>query len=144
MQEFTFEIKYRPGSRMPHVDALSRYPVKVEVNKIDITEGDWILSAQLQDEKLASIRKILEAGVRNSETRQYFREYALIHNKVYRKLPDGRQLWEVPRAARWQIVRLCHDQAGHLGVENTLRRIQAHYYFPKMRRCVTKNMSRHV
>jgi hypothetical protein len=33
----------------------------------------------------------------------------------------------VPRAARWQIVKLCHDQARHLGVENTLRKIQQKY-----------------
>jgi transposase InsO family protein len=138
VQEFTFDIKYKPGSRMPHVDALSRYPVTVDINKIDITEGDWILSAQLQDDKLTTIRKILETGVNNSETKQYFREYVLKNNKVYRKLPDGKRVWEVPRAARWQIVRLCHDQAGHLGIENTLQRIKMHYYFAGMRHFVTK------
>ena len=38
---------------MSHVDALSRYPVEtVEVNQIDLTESDWILTAQLQDEHL--------------------------------------------------------------------------------------------
>jgi hypothetical protein len=58
--------------------------------------------------------------------------------------------WVVPRAARWQIVKLCHDQAGHLGVENTLRKRQQNlegilwqnYYFPKMRRFVTEYLHR--
>jgi hypothetical protein len=85
------------------------------------------------------IRKILEAGTKNAETKQYFQEYVMRHHhRVYRRLPPGKVAWVVPRAARWQIVRLCHDQAGHLGVENTLRRIQQNYYFLKMRRFVTK------
>lgn len=138
VQEFTFDIKYRPGSRMPHVDALSRYPVMVEVDQVDITEGDWILSAQLQDDKLARVHKILLARVENSETKQYFQKYELKQGKVYRKMPKGKSVWAVPHAARWQIVRLCHDQVGHLSIEHTLRRIQMNYYFPKMRRFVTK------
>jgi hypothetical protein len=85
------------------------------------------------------IRKILEAGTKNAETKQYFQEYVMRHHhRVYRRLPPGKVAWVVRRAARWQIVRLCHDQTGHLGVENTLRRIQQNYYFLKMRRFVTK------
>jgi transposase InsO family protein len=141
VQEFVFDIKYRPGARMPHVDALSRYPITVGVDQVDITEGDWILSAQLQDEKLARIRKILESGVENRETKQYFHDYVLKNNKIYRKLADGRKVWAVPHLARWQIVRLCHDRAGHLSVEYTIRRIRLNYYFPKMRRFVTKYIS---
>jgi hypothetical protein len=49
------------------------------------------------------------------------------HHKVYRRPSDGKVAWVVPRAARWQIVKLCHDQARHLGVENTLRKIQQNY-----------------
>jgi hypothetical protein len=34
---------------MPRVDALS--DITVDINKIDITEGNWILSVQLQNDK---------------------------------------------------------------------------------------------
>lgn len=138
VQEFTFDIKYRPGARMPHVDALSRYPITVEVNQVDITESDWILAAQLQDDQLSKVNKILSVGVRSPETEQCFQQYVLKRGIVYRKLTGGKSVWAVPHAARWQIVRLCHDQAGHLSIEHTLRRIQLNYYFPKMRRFVTK------
>jgi hypothetical protein len=56
-----------------------------------------------------------------------FKEYVMRHHKVYRRLSDGKVAWVVPCAARWQIVKLCHDQARHLGVENTLRKIQQNY-----------------
>lgn len=62
VQNFNFDIEYREGTKMAHVDALSRNPVEnIEIYAIDITEGDWLLSAQLQDEQLSRIRQILES-----------------------------------------------------------------------------------
>jgi hypothetical protein len=61
---------------MTHVDALSSYPVAdIEVNNVDLTESDWLVSAQLQDEQLKRIRNILESKIKNNETRQYFELY---------------------------------------------------------------------
>lgn len=43
---------------MVHVDTLSRGPVQsVEVTPVNVSEEDWILSAQLQDE---FCRKLIE------------------------------------------------------------------------------------
>jgi hypothetical protein len=110
VQDYSFEIKYRPWTRMNHVDALSRYPTNdIEVNNVDLTESDWLVAAQLQDEQLLRIRQILQAKIVNSETRQYFDNYEVKNNKVYRVLGDGTKLWVVPKEARWQILRLCHD-----------------------------------
>jgi transposase InsO family protein len=109
-----------------------------ETLSVDITEGEWITGAQLQDEQLLRIKKILEERNITNETKQYFKEYELRNNKIYRKLDNGRKAWVVPKMARMQICRLCHDDTGHLGVEKTLKRIQENYWFSKMRRFVTK------
>lgn len=141
IQEFTFEIEYRSGAKMLHVDALSRNPIDaltIEVLQIDLTEGDWILAAQLEDEQLVRIRQILEKGDRNNDTKQYFKEYEIKNNKIFRKFDDGSKKWVVPKSARMQICRLCHDDAGHLGAEKTIRRIKNNYWFSKMRRFVSK------
>jgi hypothetical protein len=72
VQDYTFQIKYR----ITHVDALRRYPVvDIEVNNVDLTESDWLVSAQLQDEQLKRIRNILESKIKNNEIRQYFELY---------------------------------------------------------------------
>lgn len=69
------------------MDALSRNPVGViEINHIGVTEMDWILAARSQDEDISRICKILRENVRNSETKQYFVQYELRNNKLYRKL----------------------------------------------------------
>lgn len=103
---------------MKHVDALSRYSNVLETNVVDITEGEWIVAAQLQDEQLVRVRNILERKRIDSETKHYFEEYELKLGKIYRKLTDGNKLWVVPKATRWQICILCHDKAGHLEVED--------------------------
>ena len=44
VQDFTFDVEYRPGAKMAHVDALSRNPlfIELEVDRMDLTEADWI------------------------------------------------------------------------------------------------------
>lgn len=59
-------------------------------------------------------------------------------NKIYRRIDDKSTAWVVPKDARMQICRLCHDDAGHLGVEKTLERMKRNYWFAGMRRFVTK------
>lgn len=125
---------------MAHADALSRNPVQfsLEVAQVNLIEGDWILAVQLQDEQLSQIRTILLNKEPTYETKHYFNEYLIKDNKVYQRLNDKTKAWVVPRDARMQICRLCHDDAGYLGVEKTLERIERNYWFAGMRRFVTK------
>lgn len=59
IQDFDFEIEHRPGSKMTHVDALSRNigtpDDNVSILKINI--DDWICSIQSQDDEILSIKK---------------------------------------------------------------------------------------
>lgn len=63
LQEFTFDVKYRPGERMKHVDALSRYPGVNEQIEIElvmhIDQADWVLTGQLTDGTLQEVHRIL-------------------------------------------------------------------------------------
>lgn len=125
---------------MAHVDALSRnpQPTILEIAYVDVTEAEWIVAAQMQDEQWARIRTILAEQEQSSETQQYFKEYLLKKEKLYRRLPGNKTAWVVPRAARLQICRLCHDDAGHSSAEKTLQRMQRNYWFAGMRRFVNK------
>jgi len=73
-----------------------------------------------------------------SETKHYFDDYLIRDGKLYRRLDGDNKAWVVPRDARMQICRLCHDDAGHLGIEKTLERIRRNYWFAGMKRFVTK------
>ncbi|CAG9132461.1 unnamed protein product [Plutella xylostella] len=71
LQEFQYEIEYRPGTKMSHVDALSRNltdsTTEKEIslhndflpNVMQIEVDNWLLTLQLGDHELNRIRKIL-------------------------------------------------------------------------------------
>lgn len=140
-QEFAFEIFHREGSRMQHVDALSRNPVstgeKCESEVImSITEGDWLLSVQLQDPELVKIKEILESG-QADDNKDIFDKYEMLGNKVYRRTTRGRR-WAVPKERIWQIIKSNHDDLGHFALDKTVERIESLYWFPRVRHTVKK------
>lgn len=146
-QEYDCEIEYRPGTRMAHVDALSRGPVTeptprddshvIDVLNVDVK--DWIATVQENDDEIKRIKQILQ-----DETTRYVadvrKNYLLKGEHVYRQLESGLR-WVVPRGVRWQVLRMNHDDVGHFGFEKTLSRIQSTYWFPKMRRFTKKYVS---
>lgn len=135
MQDFNFDVKYRSGAQSAHVDYLSRNPV--ECLLVDITEGEWIRTVQEQDPAIAVIRRILEAGGSEPCTRQYFDIYDLKGGVVFRRTTSGNK-WVVPRMARFNVVKMCHDDQGHFALEKTLEKVRENYWFSGMRRFVSK------
>ncbi|KAG6458358.1 hypothetical protein O3G_MSEX010822 [Manduca sexta] len=147
-QEFDCEIVYRAGTRMLHVDALSRAPVTEPVadddethflDVLNINTEDWISTVQSNDDEINRIRDILR-DKNTSIISDIYKNYQLRGNNVFRIVGD-KQKWVVPRAVRWQILRMNHDEVGHFGYEKTLNRIREIFWFPKMRRFLKKYVS---
>lgn len=148
LQEFDCTIEYRPGSRMSHVDALSRNPVGdcntenpvyLDVMTIENSEEDWIVTVQSADEEVKNIREILSSP----DTKQMMdihKNYKLKNNRVYRIVGEEIK-WLVPKGVRWQILKMNHDDVGHCGFDKTLQRIRKNYWFAKMRKFVNKYVS---
>lgn len=141
--EFTFDIEYRPGVQMLHVDALSRNTKLSEeaddnpsVNVYHIEKENYLLSLQIADPEISHILKILKPED-DQECRGIRENYVVKNHTVYRKVDDKLCL-AVPRSARWQICRANHDEIGHLGYTKTLERIKDSYWFPKLRKFVKK------
>lgn len=68
ISEYNFNIQYRPGSRMNHVDALSRNPPKRDsstpiLKTLNISTDNWILTLQMADPELKRIFSILKPDV---------------------------------------------------------------------------------
>ena len=97
MQDFDFEIIYRPGTQVAHVDYLSRNPIDCML--IDITDAKWIKVAQIQDHDIMIIQKILQSGNVKPQTKQYFEKYDLRGGVVFRRTEAGNK-WVVPRVSR--------------------------------------------
>ena len=91
----------------------------------------------MQDPSIEVIRKILESGAIQSDTKQYFDKFCLKGGVVFRKTEAGNK-WVVPKMSRFNVVRLCHDEQGHFALEKTLEKIRENYWFKGMRKFISK------
>ncbi|CAK1599605.1 unnamed protein product [Parnassius mnemosyne] len=138
MQEYDFNIIYRPGLSMSHVDALSRSPVKYDENFVDVCtiDSNWISTVQQSDSELQRIVNILE-DPNTSNLLEIKNNFVVKRGLLYRKTQDGDR-WVVPKGVQWQVLKANHDDIGHFSVDKTYDRIKGQYWFAKMRRFVKK------
>lgn len=146
LQEFDFDLVHRPGTQLEYVDALSRAPVEPpqeaisvaeRLMRVSVTELDWLVTMQQQDQNLSQIMSTLRSDERNETLSQLQTDYELKNHRLFRKV-DGHLRWVVPSAVRWRILKSAHDDRGHFGLEKTLQYIQESFWFPRMRN-FTKN-----
>lgn len=141
IQEYNFNIQYKPGHTMSHVDALSRNPQPGETEHntdfipsiLKITHEDWLVSLQLKDSNIQHIRSLLES----EEYAEVKKNYKIKNNRLFR-LVNNELKWVVPKSARFQLCKLNHDDIGHFSIEKTLDKIQKDFWFPKMKRFIKK------
>ncbi|GFV40855.1 retrovirus-related Pol polyprotein from transposon 17.6 [Trichonephila clavipes] len=69
LEEFDYEIEHRAGSRMKHVDALSRYPVMMVCND---TLTSKLKKAQEEDDNIQTLKSLLET----QESEEFFERNA--------------------------------------------------------------------
>lgn len=121
LEEFQYTIEHRGANRMKHVDALSRYPVVMTVENNFLRR---LQAAQMQDEKLKAITKILESD----SYEDHFIENGILYKEV-----DGAKLLMIPKALQTEVIRRAHEQ-GHFGVRKTESLVNKDYFIPKISR----------
>jgi hypothetical protein len=125
LQEYDFDVNYRPGTQMKHVDALSRKPPVISL----IKESDWLQCVQNMDDECGRIKNEIENGLS--------KDYRIVEGKICRVVNNENKLL-IPKDVRWRIVRQYHDENGHPGFKRTYESISKNYWFAKMKRFVTK------
>lgn len=145
-QEFDCSIEYRSGEKMAHVDALSRGPVGGDqdvshvLDVLTIGTENWLATVQQSDDDIKHIADVLSDPAAK-EAADIYKNYKLVGGRVYRIIDENTIRWVVPKSTRWQLMKSNHDDIGHFGFEKTLARLQATFWFPKMRRFVKKYVS---
>lgn len=156
--EFNFEICYRPGKKMLHVDALSRAPVeedgvtgqaelldKVLAERlavcISLSQTERVLMAQTADDELREIVTVLKKPQVERTKREIgiAKDFVWEDNLLY-KMVNGRRLFVMPRGMRKSLVVAAHDLNGHQAVDKTISAIKQDYWFVGMRRYVKQHV----
>lgn len=126
-QNYNFETVHRSGEKMPHVDALSRYVYAID----RLTIEDELMFKQLSDKDLKKLAESIEMkGNKN---------FTLINGIIFR-IYNERTLFVVPETMIGNIIRIYHDEMGHVGVEKTAKGILGHYWFP----CLKQKVREHI
>lgn len=120
MQNYDYVLEHRPGSRMLHVDALSRQIFVVEDNSFDRN----LALCQSDDPVIAGIRKELE----QSEHKLFEMRNGLVYRKY-----QGQILFYVPATLEASVMHKYHNEMSHVGLEKTVRNIMNSYWFPDMK-----------
>ncbi|GFU86051.1 retrovirus-related Pol polyprotein from transposon 17.6 [Trichonephila clavipes] len=84
LEELNYEIEHRAGSRMKHVDALSRYPVMIVCND---TLTSKLKKEQEEDDNIQTLKSLLETG--SAFTSKLFNDYCDEENIHHLQIATG-------------------------------------------------------
>lgn len=124
LEEYDYVIEHRPGLRLKHADALSRYPVCFILTETTLR----IKKAQEEDAQIDLLKRILE--------KEPFKDY-IIENGILIKEKDGRKLIVVPKKMQYDIIRKNHEK-GHFSIEKTEELINREYFIEDVKRKIRK------
>lgn len=118
LQDYDFILEHRAGEKMQHVDSLSR---NAEINVIvENTLEDRLIIAQNRDKELKEVMTQLE--------NQAVPGFELRNGVLYRNI-NGELLFAVPAQMEQNVIRSCHDDFGHLGIDKTYEFLKRTYWF---------------
>lgn len=118
LEQFDYKIEHRPGTRMKHADALSRYPTCLMITETIAR----IRKAQNEDEHIRLIKKILE--------KESYQDYVL-QNEILYKWKNNNKLIVVPKKMQCEIIRRNHEK-GHFGIVKTEELIVREYFIENL------------
>lgn len=125
LEDFDYVIEHRPGTRMKHADALSRYSVMVITTPM---VNEQIKRCQLEDNEIKAIKEILK----NDPYEDYFQK-----DDVLFKLVNGEELLVIPKSMQTHLIKVAHEE-GHFGVKKTKELLERNYYIAKLKEKIEK------
>lgn len=112
VSEYDYTIEHRSGSRMPHVDSLSRYPVCMSIQR-----SEFLLRLVASQQGNPDVRTILNASVTGKH---------VIKGGILHEVHDGNDLPVIPKNMQTEVIRNAHN-IGHFGVTKTELLVRREY-----------------
>ncbi|GFW65170.1 transposon Tf2-8 polyprotein [Trichonephila clavipes] len=118
--EFNYTIEHRTGSKMAHVDTLSR-----PTHCMLIQNGVHLqfLKAQQADDQITTIKTLLETSPHDNY---------IVKNKLLYKTVNGTDLLVVPDEMQANIIKTAHER-GHFAVLRTQDLVSKEFYIPRLK-----------
>ncbi|CAH2099704.1 unnamed protein product [Euphydryas editha] len=120
---------------MTHADYLSRNPPAVYVKHIK-KPLNWAQVAQAADDETRELLQKLSEG--QLDPRRYEYRNSLLYYRYTPVGEDPKLLCYIPKGHRLSLLRVFHDEHGHIVADKTLDLIRKHFWFPGLRQFVVK------
>lgn len=124
LEGFRYEVEHRAGTRLRHVDALSRYPVFTVTDTVTQT----IKMQQNEDERLRVIKEILKTAP--------YEDY-VVENGLLMKRVANKNVIVLPSCMYMETIRRVHEN-GHFGIKKMTESINEDFYIPKLKEKLEK------
>ena len=152
LSSYDFEIHYKPGTDIPHADALSR-SVSSRVMST-ILEPRWapgvLRDAQVADPIIGKVLYLMRMGKDGNpaeggrELRDLLKQRKRLslskEGVLMVKTPHGNHQVVLPAQMVREVLSVAHDlpASGHLGSDKTLEKVRARFYWPTLFRDVSR------
>lgn len=125
IQNYDFDVEYKPGKTHGNADALSRRPdyAIAAISDDAITIEDMV-KAQKEDENTNRIIKELK-----NENSRFRERYKLKNGLLLRTKTDDVDKIVVPFSLRKRVLEQLHDRLGHMGRDRTMARLSERFYW---------------
>ena len=127
LQEFSFEIKFRPGKQNQAADALSRRVVALAISLVNSTLPDEIQQNILEDEFFGPLIK----EIQEQSGKKHLEEYTLKEGLLF-----YRTRMCIPATLRLQILKEAHESplAAHPGYQKMFASLKENFFWPRMKK----------
>ncbi|GFX28241.1 transposon Tf2-8 polyprotein [Trichonephila clavipes] len=125
LEEFDYEIEHRAGSRMKHVDTLSRYSVMMVCND---TLTSKLEKAQEKVDNIQTLKSLLE----KQESEESFERNGILY-----KYLNGQELNVISTEMQAELIKLIHEN-GHFSVGKTEKIAKREIFIPILTNVIKK------
>lgn len=125
LKDYDYVIEHRSGTRMKHVDALSRHPIMTISKSLVLPQ---IKNQQENDDEIKAITEIVK-------DKSYDNFH--INGGLLYKFHEGRDLLVIPRAVETDVIRAIHER-GHVSAKRTEEVIDKEYFLRDLKNKVER------
>lgn len=134
LQDFDFEIEYRPGHKMGHVDYLSRNAPEINRTLVTRDTGSTYPNKTIADYQADDL--FCQSIINKTHVEP---GYTVKDNLVFfQRTEDEIIRCFVPVSARLDVMKLYHDNASHIGADKMLSKLREDLIWPRMGKTVRK------
>ena len=134
LQQFNYDIVYKPGKTHSNADAMSRIPTQDNCIVVvqDVCPLDKLQQEQAKDKQLQPLLVALEKQQPLPNSIAPGLKQAFLFNGVLcRHFGEASKVQTVlPEALKHTVLEHVHDKAGHLGINKTMEKVKERFYWP--------------